>query len=85
VISRSYVVIGGALTGASWYLHRLATRPDGESLLGPVDPLHRVIIERPADCAVTVVWSRKNPEPWQTVGANENTKLMSGTHKFDKR
>ena len=32
VISRSYVVIGGALAGATWYLHRLATRPDGESL-----------------------------------------------------
>lgn len=35
--------------------------------------------------AVAVVWSRKNPEPWQTVGPNENIKLMSGTHKFDKR
>lgn len=51
------------------------------------DPHHRVTSERPADAdwAVAVVWSRKNPEPWQTVGPNENIKLMSGTHKFDKR
>ncbi|PVF94758.1 hypothetical protein CPB86DRAFT_682792, partial [Serendipita vermifera] len=55
-----YVIIGSALGGATWYLHRLSTRPD-------------------------VVWSRKNPEPWQTVKQHENVKLMEGTHKFDQK
>jgi len=55
-----YVVIGGALTGAGWYLHRLSRGTE-------------------------VIWSRKNPEPWQTVKPNENTKLLAGQHKYDGR
>ncbi|KAG8761426.1 hypothetical protein FRC14_003839 [Serendipita sp. 396] len=54
-----YVIIGGAVTGASWYLYRLGTRPD-------------------------VIWTRKNPEPWQTVKQNENIKFMSIHKDFDK-
>jgi len=30
-----------------------------------------------------VVWTRKNPEPFQTVKPNETTKMMAGAHKFD--
>jgi len=30
-----------------------------------------------------VVWTRKNPEPFQTVKPNETTKMMAGNHKFD--
>ncbi|KIM25176.1 hypothetical protein M408DRAFT_74719 [Serendipita vermifera MAFF 305830] len=53
-----YVIMTGALGGASWYIYRLSTRPD-------------------------IVWTRKNPEPFQTVKPNETTKMMSGTHRFD--
>jgi len=31
--SVSYVIIGGVVTGASWYVYRLATGPTGASIL----------------------------------------------------
>jgi len=52
--------MGGALSGAGWYLYRLSTRPD-------------------------VIWSRKNPEPWQTVKQSDNIKFMSVQQKFDNK
>jgi len=54
-----YAVIGMAVTGASWYLLRLAHGP-------------------------TVVWTRNNPTPWNTVKPEENTKLMAVNQKFEK-
>lgn len=54
----SYVIIGGALGGAGWYLYRLGTRPDGQSL--------SITLSR-FDFWNAVIWTRKNPEPWQTV------------------
>ncbi|KAF8743814.1 hypothetical protein AX14_000224 [Amanita brunnescens Koide BX004] len=54
-----YVIIGGVMVGASWYLGRLA--------LGP-----------------SVVWTKSNPTPWNTVKPDENTKLAAVSHKFDK-
>ncbi|CAG7848622.1 SubName: Full=Uncharacterized protein {ECO:0000313/EMBL:CCA70470.1} [Serendipita indica DSM 11827] len=55
-----YVILGGALSGASWYLYRLGTRPD-------------------------IIWTRKNPEPWQSVKQNENTKFMAINREFDRK
>ncbi|KAF8631167.1 hypothetical protein AX15_002506 [Amanita polypyramis BW_CC] len=55
-----YVIIGGVMVGASWYLGRLA--------LGP-----------------SVVWTKTNPTPWNTVKPDENTKLAAIDHKFEKR
>lgn len=54
-----YAVIGVALGGASWYMTRLATRPD-------------------------VIWSKSNPQPWNSVQQDQNTKLMSVNQKFEK-
>jgi len=54
-----YVIIGGVMVGASWYLGRLA--------LGP-----------------SVVWTKSNPTPWNTVKHDENTKLTAINHKFEK-
>ncbi|KAF8499304.1 hypothetical protein JB92DRAFT_2982464 [Gautieria morchelliformis] len=31
-----------------------------------------------------VIWTKNNPTPWNNVGPNENIKLMTGNHKFDK-
>jgi len=54
-----YVVVGIAVSGAGWYMTRLARGPD-------------------------VVWTKTNPQPWNTVKPEENTKLMSVNQKFDK-
>ncbi|KAF9482005.1 hypothetical protein BDN70DRAFT_875637 [Pholiota conissans] len=54
-----YVIIGGVLTGASWYMYRLA--------MGP-----------------TIVWSKNNPTPWNTIKPDEGTKMLSVNQKFDK-
>ncbi|KZS97736.1 hypothetical protein SISNIDRAFT_449292 [Sistotremastrum niveocremeum HHB9708] len=54
-----YVIIGGAVTGAGWYLTRLARGPD-------------------------VIWSKNNPTPWNSIHPDENVKLTSGHHKFEK-
>ena len=32
-----------------------------------------------------VIWTKNNPTPWNSVGQNDNIKLMSGSHKFEKR
>ncbi|PFH52560.1 hypothetical protein AMATHDRAFT_139735 [Amanita thiersii Skay4041] len=55
-----YVIIGGVMVGATWYLGRLA--------LGP-----------------TVVWTKSNPTPWNTVKPEENSKLAAVNQKFEKR
>ncbi|KLO16374.1 hypothetical protein SCHPADRAFT_869922 [Schizopora paradoxa] len=31
-----------------------------------------------------VVWTKNNPEPWNSVKPGENTKLMAVNQKFDK-
>ncbi|KAJ3510037.1 hypothetical protein NMY22_g16098 [Coprinellus aureogranulatus] len=54
-----YVIIGGVVAGASWYLTRLATGP-------------------------TIVWTKKNPTPWNTIKPDEGTKLVQVNQKFDK-
>lgn len=54
-----YVIIGGVVAGATWYLGRLA--------MGP-----------------TVVWTKSNPTPWNTIKPEENTKLLTVQQKFDK-
>ncbi|KAF8914138.1 hypothetical protein CPB84DRAFT_1669617 [Gymnopilus junonius] len=55
-----YVIIGGVLTGASWYVYRLATGP-------------------------TIIWTKSNPTPWNTIKPDEGTKMLSVNQKFDKR
>lgn len=35
--------------------------------------------------ALLVVWTNKNPSPWNTVKPDENTKLMAVNQKFEKR
>ncbi|KAF8639730.1 hypothetical protein AX17_000992 [Amanita inopinata Kibby_2008] len=55
-----YVIIGGVLTGATWYLGRLA--------LGP-----------------SIIWTKSNPTPWNTVKPEENTKMLAVNQKFDKQ
>ncbi|TFK74436.1 hypothetical protein BDN72DRAFT_53563 [Pluteus cervinus] len=52
-----YVIIGGVMVGATWYVGRLA--------LGP-----------------SVVWTKTNPTPWNTVKPDENTKLGAVNQKF---
>ena len=73
------MIIGGALVGASWYLFRLSRNPDGQShnssLFSPL------IIDR----LPLVIWTKSNPTPWNTIQQDENIKMMSGNHKFDKR
>ncbi|OCH95866.1 hypothetical protein OBBRIDRAFT_830467 [Obba rivulosa] len=32
----------------------------------------------------TVVWTRDNPQPWNDVKPNENTKLLSVNQQFEK-
>jgi len=31
-----------------------------------------------------VIWSKSNPTPWNDVQQDENTKILSGHHKFEK-
>lgn len=31
-----------------------------------------------------VVWTKNNPTPWNTVGQNENLKMLSVNQKFEK-
>ena len=73
-----YVIIGGAVAGAGWYLFRLARGPDGQ-----IFDLLRIAFL--SDSQVAVIWSKTNPTPWNTVQADENIKLLSGHHKFEKR
>ncbi|TFK29330.1 hypothetical protein FA15DRAFT_664262 [Coprinopsis marcescibilis] len=54
-----YVIIGGVVVGASWYLKRLAT---GHS----------------------VVWSKNNPTPWNSIQQDQGTKMLEVNQKFDK-
>ncbi|KAF5333741.1 hypothetical protein D9611_002358 [Ephemerocybe angulata] len=54
-----YVIIGGVVVGASWYLGRLATGSQ-------------------------VVWTKKNPTPWNTIKQDEGTKLLTVNQKFEK-
>ncbi|PPQ77297.1 hypothetical protein CVT25_010879 [Psilocybe cyanescens] len=54
-----YVIIGGVMVGATWYMARLATGP-------------------------TVVWTKSNPTPWNTIKPDEGTKIMSVNQKFEK-
>jgi len=54
-----YVIIGGVVVGASWYLGRLA--------LGS-----------------SVVWTKSNPTPWNTIQPEHGTKLLEVNQKFDK-
>ncbi|KXN86315.1 NADH dehydrogenase [ubiquinone] 1 alpha subcomplex subunit 4 [Leucoagaricus sp. SymC.cos] len=55
-----YVIIGGVLVGASWYMSRLAFGP-------------------------TIVWTKSNPTPWNTIKPDEGTKMMEVNQKFEKR
>lgn len=32
-----------------------------------------------------VVWTKENPTPWNDVKPDENTKLLTVNHQFDKR
>ena len=34
---------------------------------------------------ICAIWTKNNPQPWNTVKPNENVKLMSVNQKFDKR
>jgi len=33
---------------------------------------------------LAVVWTKKNPTPWNTIQPNENTKLLTVNQKFEK-
>ena len=33
---------------------------------------------------LTVVWTKKNPTPWNTIQPNENTKMLTVNQKFEK-
>ncbi|KAF9008841.1 hypothetical protein BDQ17DRAFT_1236739 [Cyathus striatus] len=54
-----YVIIGGVVAGATWYVTRLAFGP-------------------------TIIWTRSNPTPWNSIQPDESTKLMNVNQKFDK-
>jgi NADH dehydrogenase (ubiquinone) 1 alpha subcomplex subunit 4 len=74
----SYVVVGFAVGGAAWYIGRLASRPDGACITAVLSfPSHLQ--------SVVVIWTKNNPTPWNNVNQNENIKLMTGNHKFEKR
>ncbi|KDR83500.1 hypothetical protein GALMADRAFT_235677 [Galerina marginata CBS 339.88] len=32
----------------------------------------------------TIIWTKSNPTPWNTVKPDENTKMMSVNQKFEK-
>lgn len=36
-------------------------------------------------CAFPVVWSKNNQEPWNTIQANQSTKLINVNEKLEKR
>lgn len=36
-------------------------------------------------CFSSVIWTKSNPTPWNTIKPDEGTKLMSINQKFDKR
>ena len=73
----SYVIIGGVVGGAAWYLGRLALGPTGMYLTATIYSVCRR--------SFLVVWTKSNPTPWNSVKPNENTKLMSVEQKFEKR
>ncbi|KAL5530277.1 hypothetical protein ACEPAF_6534 [Sanghuangporus sanghuang] len=33
----------------------------------------------------SVIWTKSNPEPWNTVKPDESTKIINVNHKLDKR
>lgn len=69
-----YVLLAASLSGAAWYGVRLARRPEG---------VQRVVLESQVD-RLSVVWTKSNPTPWNTVGQDQTTKLFHGHHKFEK-
>lgn len=43
-----------------------------------------LLLDIPADFHV-VVWTKSNPTPWNTIGADHGTKLLEVNQKFDRR
>lgn len=75
----SYVIVGTVVAGASWYLGRLAFGPTGERahvlLLAKCSPL----------LSPSVIWTKDNSTPWNSIKPDEGTKIMQVNQKFDKR
>ncbi|KAJ7688381.1 hypothetical protein B0H17DRAFT_1068409 [Mycena rosella] len=32
----------------------------------------------------SVIWTKNNPQPWQSIEPNQGTKLLEVNHKFEK-
>jgi NADH dehydrogenase (ubiquinone) 1 alpha subcomplex subunit 4 len=74
--------MGGTVAGATWYLGRLAMGPHGASrLVLRITPRGWLA---DAGCGV-VVWSKDNPQPWNTVKHDETVKMMNVNQDLQRR
>jgi len=48
-------------------------------------PLLSLSLDVWADTDAVVIWTKNNPTPWQSVKPDENIKLMSVSHNFEKK